>query len=56
MIKTVVVDDEKKGRELLINVLKNYCTGIDVVGQAQSANEAYDVISSENPDLIFLDI
>jgi len=56
MIKTVVVDDEKKGRELLINVLKNYCTGIEVIGQAESANEAFDVISRKKPDLIFLDI
>lgn len=56
MIKTVVVDDEKKGRELLVNVLKNYCNGIEVVGQAENANEAYKVINRENPDLVFLDI
>jgi len=56
MIRTVVVDDEKKGRELLVKVLKNYCSGIEVVGQAETANQAFEIIQREKPDLIFLDI
>ena len=56
MIKTVVVDDEKKGRELLVKVLQNYCNGIEVVGQAETANQAYEIISATKPDLVFLDI
>lgn len=56
MLRTVVVDDEKKGRELLVKVLNNYCNGIDVVGQANSARDAYTIINEQNPDLVFLDI
>jgi two-component system LytT family response regulator len=56
MIRTVVVDDEKKGRELLVKVLNNYCNGIEVVGQAETANGAFEVINKEKPDLVFLDI
>ena len=56
MIKAVVVDDEKKGRDLLTNVLSKYCPEVDVVGQAENIKKAKEVIEKNNPDLVFLDI
>jgi two-component system LytT family response regulator len=56
MIEAVVVDDERKGRELLVKILQTYCNDIEVVGQAETANQAYEVISATKPKLVFLDI
>lgn len=56
MIQAVVVDDEKKGRDLLINVLSKYCPEVEVTGQAENITQAYQEIQEKNPDLVFLDI
>jgi two-component system LytT family response regulator len=52
----IIVDDEKKGRELLQVLLSAHCPGIRVIGQAGSAAEAFDIISNLRPDIVFLDI
>lgn len=56
MITAVVVDDEKKGRDLLINVIDKYCPDVEIVGQASNVDEGFEVIEEERPDLVFLDI
>ncbi len=54
--KTIIVDDEKPGRENLAALLKNYCGEIEVVGLACSASEAREFILNDEPEIIFLDI
>jgi len=56
MINTVIVDDEKKGRELLQILLREHCPAVNVVGVAEDITKALDLINLLNPDLIFLDI
>ena len=56
MIGAVLVDDEKKGRDLLINVIDKYCPEVEVVGQAGNIDQAFEVIEDTRPDLVFLDI
>ena len=56
MVRAVVVDDEKKGRHLLQNVLDKYCPEVEVVGEAENVKSAYALINEQNPDLVFLDI
>ncbi|MDH5366663.1 MAG: LytTR family DNA-binding domain-containing protein [Cyclobacteriaceae bacterium] len=56
MVNAVVVDDEKKGRNLLTNVLSKYCPEIKVINEAENIQEAYEVINKTNPNLVFLDI
>jgi two-component system, LytTR family, response regulator len=56
MIHAVIVDDEKKGREILHELLINYCPNVAVTGTAASVKEAYELIIAEKPDLVFLDI
>lgn len=56
MINAVIVDDEKKGRDLLINVIDKYCPNVEIVGQAENIKDAFAVIEKEHPDLVFLDI
>lgn len=56
MIRCVIVDDESKAREILAEMLKLYCTNVEVVGQAYNVKSAYEIINIEKPDLVLLDI
>lgn len=56
MLKACIVDDEKKGRDTLQKLLEEYCNEVEVTGQADSINSAYQFITKEKPDLVFLDI
>jgi two-component system LytT family response regulator len=56
MIKAVIVDDEKDGRDALAKIIKNYCKNAEVVALASCAEEALKAIEEFKPDLIFLDI
>jgi two-component system LytT family response regulator len=55
-IKSIVVDDEKIAREVLINYLKKYCPVAEVIGQAEHSKEAVPMIQSLQPQLVFLDV
>ncbi len=56
MISVVIVDDVKKSRETLEQMLQNYCPHTEVVGKAGSANEAFKLIQETEPQLVLLDI
>ncbi|NCB08802.1 MAG: response regulator transcription factor, partial [Bacteroidia bacterium] len=55
-IKSIIVDDEKHGRENLAGILRQYCPEVDLVGEADSVETAFSLIQRINPDLVFLDI
>lgn len=54
-IKVIIVDDERLSREELKQVLKSYEDFV-LIGEAENADEAKDLIETKMPDLIFLDI
>ncbi|MCD4682131.1 MAG: LytTR family DNA-binding domain-containing protein [Bacteroidales bacterium] len=56
MISVVVIDDEQKARETIINILALSNTNLNVVGEADDINSAYDLINKKHPDLVLLDI
>lgn len=56
MIRTIVVDDEKNGRENLKGFLDTYCKEVAVIAEACSATDAIRLIEKLRPDLLFLDI
>ena len=56
MIKTVIIDDEPKGRETLKNLLERYCPEISLEGEAGSVVDGYKLINNSAPDLVVLDI
>ncbi len=56
MTSIVVIDDEPKARETIINILALCPVEISVVGEAEDVQSGYDIISKKNPDLILLDI
>jgi len=55
-VKTILIDDEDKNRQVIKLKLENNCPEIEIVGMAASAPEAYQLIIDKKPDLIFLDI
>lgn len=55
-IRTIVVDDELLARKNLILFLEEFCEGIEIVGEAESLETAFKVISEQQPELVFLDI
>jgi two-component system LytT family response regulator len=55
-MKAVIVDDEKKGREILTKLLEKYCPEVKVCGTASNAEEGYTIINESEPDIVFLDI
>ena len=55
-INSIIVDDEKHGRENLEGILRDYCPGIEITGEADSVEAAISLIRERPPDLIFLDI
>jgi two-component system LytT family response regulator/two-component system response regulator LytT len=54
-IRAVVVDDEQLARDEVCFLLGEI-GGVEVVGQAANGVEALQVIESENPDLVMLDV
>lgn len=54
-IRCIIVDDEPMAREILESHLAKI-DAIEVLGSCKSAIEAFNVISTEKVDLIFLDI
>jgi len=56
MIKTVIIEDEQKSREMLAGIIQKNCPQLNIVGLAKNVNEGVEVIKRENPDLVFLDI
>ena len=56
LLRTVIIDDEQKGRKVLQQMLERFCAGVEVVGSADSAAEGRRLILDQQPDLVFLDI
>jgi two-component system, LytTR family, response regulator len=55
-MKACIVDDEQKGRDSLQHLLKDNCSDVTVIGQADSVESAYQFITENKPQLVFLDV
>lgn len=55
-LKTVIIDDEKPGRDNLKAILADYFDDIQVIGEADDLNSSIQLLEKVNPDLVFLDI
>ena len=54
-MRALVIDDERLARKELIKLLEDF-PEIEILGEAANADEAFELINSLNPDLLFLDI
>lgn len=55
-LTAVLVDDEPSNSELLQHFIKKYCPRVDVVGCADTKEDAIQIIPQLKPDILFLDI
>jgi two-component system LytT family response regulator len=55
-MRAVIVDDERRSREMLSTLLEKHCPEISVTATAESVETALDCIRTHHPDLLFLDI
>ena len=56
MIKAIIIDDEKKSREVLTGLLNMFCKQVEIIAEADSVKTGLEVLSKHKPDVIFLDI
>jgi len=56
MIKSVIIDNEKKSRKTLSNFLQKYCKNVEILGEADGVSSGIELIKSQKPELVFLDI
>lgn len=56
MHKIVVVDDEDKIVKTICKFINENIENVNIVGTANSANEAIEIIKNKKPDLVLLDI
>lgn len=52
----LVVDDEKKARNLLVTILSEYCDDITAIHQASNLTEGVSSIREYKPNVVFMDI
>jgi two-component system LytT family response regulator len=55
-IKTLIVEDEQKSREMLAGLIEKNCPELSVAGLASSVTEGVELVRTIKPDLVFLDI
>lgn len=56
MIRTLLIDDEQGNSDILSAILAEYCRTLSICGQACNIDEAIQMISTTDPQLVFLDI
>jgi two-component system LytT family response regulator len=56
MIKAIIVDDELGARESLSKMIEKNCKQLEIVAKADSAQAAFEAITTKQPHLVFLDI
>ncbi|MBI5215680.1 MAG: response regulator [Ignavibacteriae bacterium] len=56
MIKAVIIDDERSSRQVLMQMLNRFCSNVNVVASAGSADAGKLAINQCKPDVVFLDV
>ena len=55
-LKTIIVEDEIRGRNALKSLLTHFPDLVNLVGEAGNVDEAIEIIAKTDPDLVLLDI
>ena len=56
MIRAIIIEDELNSRELLEQMLTEYCEGVEVAGVAVDVYSGIELIKRTNPEVVFLDV
>lgn len=55
-LTAIIVDDEVNSRVILRNYLGKYCTTVTILGEAASVQETLELLKTNTPDMLFLDV
>lgn len=55
-MKAIIIDDEKRARHLLSNLITEHCPSIEEINEASDLKSGVDLIKTVLPDIVFLDI
>ena len=55
-LRAVIIDDEANAREALQNMLKLVAPEVEICGEVKNVDLGIQLINSQKPDLVFLDI
>lgn len=55
-MKALLIDDESNNRFVLRSLLERFFEDVEIMGEAESAAEGFELIKSVKPDVVFLDI
>lgn len=55
-LKALIVDDEEAARNVLSRLLERNCSDIEIVGAAQDIPSAVELIKTQQPNVVFLDV
>jgi two-component system LytT family response regulator len=55
-MKTLIIEDEQKSRDMLATLIKKNFPQLTIVGLAKNVAEGVEFINTLSPDLVFLDI
>ncbi len=55
-MKIIIVDDEKRARQTISDMVKLCCPGTEIIAEADSVKTGAEVISKLRPDLVLLDV
>jgi len=56
MLRTIIIDDEHRGRSVLRLLLEKFCPDVTIEAEAASVDEGRRLIDAIRPDLVLLDI
>lgn len=56
MVTAVLVDDESASRSVLRTLLSKFCGNVHILCECGELDEAYEMLTSLNPQLVFLDV
>jgi len=55
-ITAIIVDDERLARENLQLLLEEFCPEVEIIGTGENVQEAKQLIATNKPEAVFLDI
>lgn len=55
-MKTIIIDDEERARNVLQKLLELNCPGVEVVATCENVPDGVKAIHRHQPDLVFLDV
>lgn len=56
MIRAIIVDDEERARDVLANLLAEYCPEVQIIASCATVPDAVIKINQLEPDVVFCDI